>query len=107
MTDAEVGRGLAALLRITNLDVELFPFQSMPERVRVHPHFAAPEVVQFRVDDGGPRTDVYHLAMFAYYWLAGWLAGRPARGAVWRATITRCRSCACSRRVCRRGSSRW
>jgi serine/threonine protein phosphatase PrpC len=58
-------------LRITNLDVELFPFQSMPERVRVHPHYAAPEVVQFRVDDIGPRTDVYHLAVFAYYWLAG------------------------------------
>src|SRR5262249_9994667 len=32
-------------LRITNLDVELFPFQSMPDRVRVHPHYAAPEVV--------------------------------------------------------------
>lgn len=57
-------------LRITNLDAELFPFQSMPERVRVHPHYAAPEVVQFRVDDVGPRTDVYHLAMFTYYWLA-------------------------------------
>jgi serine/threonine protein phosphatase PrpC len=60
-------------LRITNLDVELFPFRSMPERVRVHPHFAAPEVVHFRVDDIGPRTDVFHLAMFTYYWLAGQL----------------------------------
>ena len=60
-------------LRITNLDVELFPFQSMPERVRVHPHYAAPEVVQFRVEDIGPRTDVFHLAMFTYYWLAGQL----------------------------------
>jgi len=38
--------------------------------VRVHPHFAAPEIVQFRGDDIGPRTDVYHLAGFAYYWLA-------------------------------------
>jgi PPM family protein phosphatase len=60
-------------LRITNLDVELFPFQSMPERVRVHPHFSAPEIVQFRGDDIGPRSDVYHLAMLAYYWLAGQL----------------------------------
>src|SRR5205823_3750686 len=57
-------------LRITNLDLELFPFGSMPERVSVHPHFAAPEIVQFRADDIGPRTDVFHLAMFAYYWLA-------------------------------------
>ena len=68
-------------LRIMNLDVELFPFQSMPERVRVHPNFAAPEVVQFRVDDIGPRTDVYHLAMFAYYWLARHLPdGLPGSG---------------------------
>lgn len=67
--------------RFTNLDLELFPFQSMPERVRVHPHFAAPEVVQFRVDDIGPRTDVYHLAMFAYYWVARQLPdGLPGNG---------------------------
>ncbi|MSQ94691.1 MAG: hypothetical protein EXR98_09050 [Gemmataceae bacterium] len=67
--------------RFTNLDLELFPFQSMPERLRVHPHFAAPEVVQFRVDDIGPRTDVYHLAVFAYYWLAGQLPdGLPGNG---------------------------
>ncbi len=67
--------------RFTNLDLELFPFQSMPERVRVHPHFAAPEVVQFRGDDIGPRTDVYHLAMFAYYWLARQLPdGLPGNG---------------------------
>ena len=61
--------------------MELFPFQSMPERVRVHPHYAAPEVVQFRVDDIGPRTDVFHLAMFVYYWLAGLLPdGLPGAG---------------------------
>lgn len=57
-------------VRFTNLDTQLFPFQTMPERVRVHPHFAAPEILQFRVDDIGPRTDVYHLGAFAYYWLA-------------------------------------
>jgi serine/threonine protein phosphatase PrpC len=68
-------------LRIMNLDVELFPFQSMPERVRVHPNFAAPEVVQFRVDDIGPRSDVFHLAIFAYYWLARRLPdGLPGDG---------------------------
>jgi serine/threonine protein phosphatase PrpC len=68
-------------LRITNLDVELFPFRFMPERVRVHPQYAAPEVVQFRADDIGPRTDVYHLAMFAYNSLAGQLPdGLPGEG---------------------------
>lgn len=68
-------------LRFTNLDVELFPFQAMPERVRVHPHFAPPEVVQFRVDDIGPRTDVFHLAAFSYYWLARLLPdGLPGAG---------------------------
>jgi serine/threonine protein phosphatase PrpC len=68
-------------LRFTNLDVELFPFHAMPERVRVHPHYAAPEIVQFRVEDIGPRTDVYHLALFAYYWLARQLPdGLPGSG---------------------------
>lgn len=68
-------------LRITNLDVELFPFGVMPERVRVHPHYAAPEIVRFRGPDIGPRTDVFHLAMFAYYWLAGQLPdGLPGDG---------------------------
>ena len=69
------------LLRITNLDVELFPFRLMPERVRVHPQFAAPEIVQFRIADIGPSTDVFHLAMFTYYWLAGSLPdGLPGDG---------------------------
>ena len=58
-------------LHITNLDLELFPFGVMPERVRVHPSYAAPEIVQFRAVDIGPRTDVYHLTLFVYYWLAG------------------------------------
>jgi serine/threonine protein phosphatase PrpC len=68
-------------LRFMNLDIALFPFQAMPERVRVHPHFAAPEIVQYRVDDIGPRTDVFHLAAFAYYWLARQLPdGLPGAG---------------------------
>jgi serine/threonine protein phosphatase PrpC len=68
-------------LRFMNLDIELFPYQTMPERVRVHPHFAAPEIVQYRVDDIGPRTDVFHLAAFAYYWLARQLPdGLPGAG---------------------------
>jgi serine/threonine protein phosphatase PrpC len=37
--------------------------------------------VQFRVGDIGPRTDVFHLAMFAYYWLAKQLPdGLPGSG---------------------------
>ncbi len=67
--------------QITNLDLEVFAFGSMPERVRVHPHYAAPEIVQFRSGEIGPRTDVYHLAMFAYYRLAGCLPdGLPGAG---------------------------
>jgi serine/threonine protein phosphatase PrpC len=72
--------GLRAL-QITNLDIDVFPFGAMPERVRVHPHFAAPEIVQFRVEDIDARSDVYHLAMFAYYWIAGQLPdGLPGSG---------------------------
>jgi hypothetical protein len=68
-------------LRITNLDLDLFPFHSMPERVRVHPHYAAPEIVEFRTEDIGPRTDVYHLAGLTYYWLAQRLPdGLPGSG---------------------------
>jgi PPM family protein phosphatase len=71
-------------LRITNLDLELYPFGTMPERVRVHPHYAAPEIVQFRMDDISPRTDVFHLAMFAYYWLTGQLPDGLAGGGLER-----------------------
>jgi len=57
-------------LRLTNMDLAIFPQQTMPERVRVHPHFTAPEIVQYVIQEIGPRTDVFHLAMFAYYWIA-------------------------------------
>jgi protein phosphatase len=68
-------------LRITNLDLAVFPFASMPERVRVHPHFAAPEIAAYRLSEIGPRSDVYHLAVFTYYWLAGALPdGLPGGG---------------------------
>ncbi len=68
-------------LRFTNLDIELFAFQAMPEKVRVHPHFAAPEIVQYRATDIGPRTGVFHVAAFAYYWLARLLPdGLPGAG---------------------------
>jgi len=59
---------------------ELFPFGAMPERVRVHPHYAAPEIVQYRVADIGPRTDTYHLALFAYYGCAALADGLSGSG---------------------------
>ncbi len=68
-------------LRITNLDLELFPMRSMPERVRIHLQYAAPEIVHFQTKEIGPSTDVFHLAMIAYYWLADLLPnGFPGQG---------------------------
>jgi serine/threonine protein phosphatase PrpC len=58
-------------LRFTNLDLRVFPIGASPERLQVCPAYAAPEVCRFQVDELGPRTDVFHLGMFAYYWLAG------------------------------------
>jgi serine/threonine protein phosphatase PrpC len=43
----------------------------------VVPSYAAPEVSRFQDARVGPATDVFHLAMFAYYWLARLL---PAGG---------------------------
>ena len=55
-------------LRITNLDWRLFPNGRCPSvMARVSPKFSPPEVCQFRDDSIGPRTDVYHLALAAYY----------------------------------------
>jgi serine/threonine protein phosphatase PrpC len=71
----------AMRVRFTNLDLRSFPARANPERLQVCPGFAAPEVCRFQVDDLGPRTDVFHLAMYAYYWLAKLLpAGFPGKG---------------------------
>jgi serine/threonine protein phosphatase PrpC len=56
-------------LRFTNLDLRIFPKGASPERLEVSTAYAAPEVCRFQVEDLGPRTDVFHLGMFAYYWL--------------------------------------
>ena len=58
------------LLRIANLDVRLFRQGECPMSLGFNSKFAAPEVCAFRAAEIGPATDVYHLAMFAYYWCA-------------------------------------
>ncbi len=57
-------------LCLANLDLAVYPAGQAPEAVTVLPAFAAPEVCRFREAELGPRTDVFHLALFAYYWLA-------------------------------------
>ncbi len=59
-------------LRITNLDWRLFPHGRCASRLaRISPRYSPPEVCQFRDEFIGPRTDVFHLALSAYYRLAG------------------------------------
>ncbi|MCI0460769.1 MAG: protein phosphatase 2C domain-containing protein [Gemmataceae bacterium] len=60
----------AGRVRFTNLDLSVYPARACPERLVFNPKFAAPEVARFRAADVGPATDVFHLALFAYYWLA-------------------------------------
>jgi serine/threonine protein phosphatase PrpC len=60
-------------LRFTNMDLAVYPARKVPERLQATPSFAAPEVARFQGGDLGPATDVFHLALFAYYWLAGLL----------------------------------
>jgi serine/threonine protein phosphatase PrpC len=60
-------------LRITNLDLRLFRRGECPESLGLHAKYAAPEVCALRTAEIGPATDVYHLALFAYYWCAGLL----------------------------------
>jgi serine/threonine protein phosphatase PrpC len=68
-------------LRFVNLDTEVYRADALPERVTAHHNFVAPEVSTFRAAEVGPRTDVYHLGLFAYYWLAGLLPqGFPGNG---------------------------
>jgi serine/threonine protein phosphatase PrpC len=77
----EIERDGAARLRFCNLDLGVFPQHQCPERITVRPAFAAPEVVRFKASMIGPRTDVFHLAMFCWYWLGGLLPdGIPGNG---------------------------
>ena len=68
-------------LRITNLDLELFPIGSCPEQVAYKRAFAAPEICRRDLDLIGEGTDVFQLSLFCYYWLARRLpAGFPGAG---------------------------
>ncbi len=72
---AELERDPDGRLTIGNLDVRVFPFGDAPHTLAVRPAFAAPEIVYLKTIDFGPRTDVFHLSAFCYYWLARFLPG--------------------------------
>lgn len=63
------------LLRFTNLDLRVFPTGRSPAHLQVSPSYAAPEIWAFQAERMLPPVDVYHLALFSYYWLAGLLPG--------------------------------
>src|SRR5262249_51520648 len=68
-------------VQITNLDLEVFRAGECPESLSVSPRYSPPEVCSFRAGRIGPATDVFHLSLYAYYWLAGLLPhGFPGRG---------------------------
>lgn len=71
--DAELGDEGRRRLCITNLDVRLFRQGECPPALGFNARYAPPEVCALRAADVGPATDVYHLALFAYYWCAGLL----------------------------------
>ena len=68
-------------LRVTNLDLRVCPFGESPDDLRLKAAFSAPEIARYQPEDVGPRTDVYHLALFCWYWLARLLPdGMPGGG---------------------------
>ncbi|MES2790568.1 MAG: PP2C family serine/threonine-protein phosphatase [Planctomycetota bacterium] len=67
--------------RITNLDTVLFRRGECPSRLRVSPRYSPPEVCRFQGGRIGPASDVFHLAMYTYYAVAGLLPeGFSGRG---------------------------
>jgi protein phosphatase len=66
----------------------LVPSPPLPQKsegsikdLRMVPAWTPPEVFHGQVSQIGPRTDVYHLALFTYYWLSGLLPrGFPGKG---------------------------
>jgi serine/threonine protein phosphatase PrpC len=75
------GHGQPAQARFTNLDLRVFPVGRLPSGLQVQLGFVAPELWRSQEERLGPATDVFHLAMFALYWLADLLPhGFPGRG---------------------------
>jgi serine/threonine protein phosphatase PrpC len=60
-------------LRFTNLDLAVCPVGECRANLHTLPTFDAPEVARGQAGSIGPRTDVYHLALFTYHWLGGFL----------------------------------
>jgi serine/threonine protein phosphatase PrpC len=60
-------------LRFTNLDLVVFPGGQCPPQLTIAPAFVAPEVCTFQAGEISARPDVFHLALFAFYWLARYL----------------------------------
>jgi PPM family protein phosphatase len=57
-------------LRFTNLDLQVFAAGQCPEKLEASPLFTPPEVARMQAADIGPRTSVFQLALYGYYWLA-------------------------------------
>jgi protein phosphatase len=64
------GPSVSAHFRFTNLDLRVFAAGQCPERLEAPPLFTPPEVVRMQAADIGPRTSVFQLALYGYYWLA-------------------------------------
>lgn len=58
-------------LQITNLDLRVYEAGTPPDDLRVLPRFVAPEIIGAAHEELTPRSDVFHLALFLYYWQAG------------------------------------
>jgi serine/threonine protein phosphatase PrpC len=55
---------------ITNLDLGLSQIGGSPSTLPFNPRYCAPEISRFDATAISPATDVFHLAITAYYWLA-------------------------------------
>jgi protein phosphatase len=66
--------------RVSNLDWQAYPKGSIPSKLRISPRYSPPEVCDFDARKTGPATDVFHLAIAMYYWLAGLPGGLRGSG---------------------------
>lgn len=67
--------------RIANLDLQLHRAGTAPPGLRLPPAYAAPEVMVLNGPEVGPASDVFSLALYAYYRLAGLMPdGFPGEG---------------------------